>query len=389
MPIERMTMPFPREEYLARLDRTKTKMEAAGIEVLLVTAAANITYLSGYAAESAYVAQGLVVRLDEEEPTLYVRRQDAPAGIHTAFMARDRIVGIPEHYVGDYRVDGYDFIVDRLEAAKSGTKHIGIEFVAISGATLDKLRARLTTARIADASGLVTLLRLVKSDNEITVLREAAEIADAAMAKAVEAIRPGVRECDAAAEIMAQMVRGTVRLAGDRCVAPLMPAGSKTGTSHLTWTGEPFRRGTHVNVELGGVRHRYTAALMRTISLGPPTGKLKRLHDGMLDGLEAALLAAKPGATCGAVASAFGAKVEYAGFIKDSRCGYPIGIDWLEPSASLRPDDPTVLEPNMVFHLMLGMWVEEDFGAVVSETIRIAPSGAEALGKTPRRLYVN
>jgi hypothetical protein len=38
---------------------------------------------------------------------------------------------------------------------------------------------------------------------------------------------------------------------------------------------------------------------------------------------------------------------------------------------------------------MLGMWVEEDFGAVVSETIRIAPSGAEALGKTPRRLFVN
>jgi Xaa-Pro aminopeptidase len=162
MPILRMDLPFPREEYLARLGRTKTKMEAAGIEVLLVTAAANITYLSGYTAESAYVAQGLIVRLDEEEPTLYVRRQDAPAGIHTAFMARDRIVGIPERYVGDYQVDGYDFIVDRLDVAKLGTKRIGIELVAVSGATLDKLRARLTTARIADASGLVTWLREVR-----------------------------------------------------------------------------------------------------------------------------------------------------------------------------------------------------------------------------------
>ena len=168
-----------------------------------------------------------------------------------------------------------------------------------------------------------------------------------------------------------------------------MSQGPLTGTCHLTWTAETFRKGAHVNVELGGFRHRYASPLMRTISLGPPSDKLKRLSDAMLDGLELALAAARPGDTCGHVARAFNERVARDGFTKESRCGYAVGIDWTETTASLRHDDPTVLEPGMTFHLMLGMWVEEDFGAVLSETFRVTEKGSEAFGRTPRKLFVN
>jgi Xaa-Pro aminopeptidase len=373
---------------MARLFGCKAKMGAAGVDLLLICDGANNTYLTGYNSESGYVAQGLLVDPTEEEPTLFLRRQDAPAGLHTCFMARERVIGYPERYVGDAKINGFDFIADHIVAKRKDKARIGIEFGSVSGSALEKLRARLPNAMIVDASGLVTWQRIIKSPLEITVLREASEITDAAMARALEVIRPGVRECDAAAEITAQLVRGTARFGGDRGSFPLMPCGTNTGTSHITWTDAPFTKGAHVNIEIGGCRHRYVSALMRTVSIGEPSPKLKSLHAAMVDGSEAALAAVRPGSTCGAVARAFGAVVEKAGFIKDSRCGYPIGIDWLEPSASLRTDDPTVLQENMTFHLMLGMWVEEDFGAVVSETFRVTGTGVEVFGKTPRQLFI-
>ncbi|WP_345944178.1 M24 family metallopeptidase [Bradyrhizobium sp. IC3069] len=104
-------------------------------------------------------------------------------------------------------------------------------------------------------------------------------------------------------------------------------------------------------------------------------------------GLEAALTAVKPGALCGDVAAAFNAAMKKHDLEKESRCGYAIGIDWTEPTASLKEGDWTVLKPNMTFHLMLGNWIDEDFGYVISETFRVTDVGAETFSKLPRVIF--
>nr|WP_287187030.1 M24 family metallopeptidase [Mesorhizobium sp.] len=74
------------------------------------------------------------------------------------------------------------------------------------------------------------------------------------------------------------------------------------------------------------------------------------MHDIQVSGLKAALQSIKPGATCSDVANAFYSTIGKQGLKKDTRCGYAHGIGWLEPTASLRDGDMTVLEPNMTFH---------------------------------------
>ena len=81
-----------------------------------------------------------------------------------------------------------------------------------------------------------------------------------------------------------------------------------------------------------------------------------------------------------------------AGYAKASRIGYSVGLgyppDWGERTASLRPGDRTVLEPDMVFHVILGMW-EDDGGYELSETIRISEGGPpEVLTQFPRALLI-
>lgn len=378
---------FPRSEYLRRLSAVKAEMERHEIDVLVVTSPANIAYLSGYTSKSGYVPQALIVFPDDEEPTFVTRRMDAPAAIHQTFVDRSRVIGYPEALIANSERDGYDAIIDFILNKSPCQKGIGLEVKLLPAVTAEKFKSRAAKARTIDFTNVVSRIRGVKSDLEIAVMREAAAIADAGMMRAQEVIRPGVREADAAAEIIATLVRGANGKPGTDVSSFFLCASPRTSTCHIRWSEDVFKQDSQINLELGGVRHGYVSALMRTMSIGKPSDRLRRIHEGEVAGLQAALAAVKPGAMCGDVAAAFNVTLKKHGFEKESRCGYAIGIDWTEPTASLKEGDTTILRPNMTFHLMLGNWIDEDFGYVISETFRVTESGAESFTKLPREIF--
>ncbi|MCC8960264.1 aminopeptidase P family protein [Bradyrhizobium sp. Pear77] len=378
---------FPRSEYLRRVSAVKSEMERREVDALVVTNPANITYLSGYTSKSGYVPQALVVSASDEEPTFVTRRMDAPAAIHQMFVDRSRVIGYPEALIANPERDGYDAIIDFILDKGLAHKGIGLEAKLLSAATEEKFRSRAGQAKLVDFTNVVAWIRGVKSDLEIAVMRESAAIADAGMLRAKEVIRPGVREADAAAEIIATLVRGANGKPGTDVTSFFLCASPRTSTCHIRWTEDVFQQGSQINLEFGGVRHGYVSALMRTMSIGKPSDRLRRIHEGEVAGLEAALSAVKPGARCGDVAAAFNATLKKHGFEKESRCGYAMGIDWTEPTASLKEGDSTILKPNMTFHLMLGNWIDEEFGYVISETFRVTESRAESFTKLPREIF--
>ena len=379
--------PFETAEFLRRLGNVRTEMAQQGVEVLLVSDAANITYLSGYIADSAYVPQVLVVDAVNDEPVLVVRKMDAPAGFHTSFLSRDRVLGYPESLIGNSEADGYDYVLSYLDTAFRPSAIVAAEKSALLYRAVTKLERRLGS-RLRDFSTQIGRIRLVKSDSEIAVMQQAAAIADSAIMRAVEVIRPGVRECEAAGEILKVQAAGPPLFGGTHVVPPLISSTPRIGTPHIYWSDGRFEQGMQVNMEIVGCRYLYAAGIMRVISLGTPSGRLQRLHEAELEGMISALDAAKPGATCADVAHAFHRVLRKHGFHKESRCGYSIGINFLETSASIQAGDQTVLEPNMTFHLMLGNWVDDDFGYTFSESFRVTQTGAASLSKVPRQLFV-
>ncbi|WP_095204455.1 M24 family metallopeptidase [Mesorhizobium carmichaelinearum] len=387
MTIYRGPQAFPRTEYLSRLAAVKKEMSRRDLDALVVTSASDITYLTGYTALSAYVPQGLVVQIAEEEPTFILRRMDAPAAIHETFLDRTKIIGYPEALVGNPDTDGYDAIIDFLLESGLGNRGIGVEISNLSVQTAEKFKSRLPMARIVDCTKAVAWIRLVKSDREIEIMREAAAISDAAILRAAEVIRPGVREADAIAEILGTLARGANGKPGTMIQQIGLCSSPRTGTCHIPWSEDVFRNGSQINLELGGVRYGYCAGIMRTFSIGAPSDRLLRIHDAEVAGLEAALETIRPGSTCSDVANAFYRKIEKQGFRKESRCGYAHGIGWLEPTASLKDGDTTELKANMTFHLMLGNWIDEDFGYVISETFRVTDTGVEVLTRAPRQIF--
>jgi Xaa-Pro dipeptidase len=386
--------PFAQAEYERRLDGVRSSMERRGIDVMVCTEPANLAYLTGYDAWSWYTPQAVVVMRDGGEPVWIGREQDAACARWCTNLSEDSIVGYPDECITDPERHGMDAIAQLIVARGHARSTIGTEDdgICLTPRGLRHLRDGLPDARLIDADRLVNWVRIVKSEAELEVMRQAGQIAMAGMRTAVDSIAPGVRECDAAAEIYRTLIAGTPEYGGEAPWRPTMPSGPRTTTPHLSWTDSPYEPGTPVNLELGGCRHQYHVGLSRTLHLGPPPDALRTLAEATLQSFGELLARIGPGLRCEEVHQIFRESVQGHGFDKASRCGYSIGIGfptgvWIERTASLMIGDSTVLERNMTFHVVLGMWAREQ-GFMFSETVAITDRGNEPLAPFDRELLV-
>nr|WP_281258713.1 M24 family metallopeptidase [Melghirimyces profundicolus] len=386
-------LPFPVSEFTERLNNTKRLMEEAGIEVLLVSDPANMNYLSGYDGWSFYVPQMLVVIADEEQPIWIGRKQDANGAKLTTWFHPDQIIPYPDEYVQSAGRHPMDFVSDILTQIGQSNRRIGVELDAyyFSARSYEQLKIKMPNTRFIDATLLVNRVRMVKSDQEIEFMRRAARIVEGAMREGIRSIGAGVRECDVAANISYAQVKGTPDYGGDYpSIVPLLPSGIKTCTPHLTWSDSRYRKGDAVILELAGCHKRYHSPMARTAVIGSASPKLKDLAEVVIEGLNVTLEAIRPGMTCEEVERAWRKVIERRGYFKDSRLGYSVGLnyppDWGEHTASLRLGDQTVLQPNMTFHLIPGIWMDH-YGVELSETFRVTETGCEVLANFPRELF--
>ena len=132
-------------------------------------------------------------------------------------------------------------------------------------------------------------------------------------------------------------------------------------------------------------RHRYHCPIARTAYLGKnPPAKLVELAEHTVEGLNLTLDAIQPGMRAEEVELVWRKHIAKVGLEKESRIGYAMGLnyppDWGEHTASLRPGDKTILAPNMTFHMILGMWMD-DYGFECSESFRVTGSGETSVRK--------
>lgn len=383
---------FPVDEYRARLDKIRMDMERRGIDVLCLTAPENIFYVTGYDGWSFYTHQVAVIHRDHDMPLWIGRGIDIPCAQVTCWIGHDQIIGYGDDYVDNDNKHAMEFICDVLKQRGWDRGTVGFEYenYYFSARAYLCLLAGLPNAKLVDATKLVNWVRAVKSPAEIAYMRQAGKVADATMAAGVAAVAPGVRESDVAAVFNGAQTKGVDGLAGDaQAEVIVISTGEEVTCPHLVWTERPLPDSGPINVELSGVRRRYTAALSRSLHLGAAPASLKSLASATLDALDQTLDFIRPGVTGHDVWAAYNGALEKYGEHKPSRTGYSIGIgytpSWIERTMSFAKDDASVLEPNMTFHLMCGMWRDTD-GFVASETLLITETGCERLTRYPKGL---
>ena len=387
------TPPFCKAEYDRRLTETKKRMADAGFDLIVCQDPANMGWLTGFDGWSFYTPQVVLVHLDEE-PLWLGRAQDAKAAHITTDIPAGNIIGYSEKLIHHATGHPYDELADFIKDRGWASSRIGVEldahyYTARAHAHLVK---GVPDAKVSDSEQLVNWARLVKSDAELVYMREAGAICTAAMNRAIEKVAPGVAQYEVIAEVYRAQVLGVEGAYGDYTgLCPLIQVGEGTSTPHLTWSDQPIPRETLVMLEMAGARHHYHAPLTRTLYLGSPPSEVTALTRTIIEGVDAALDMARPGVTCEAVEAVWQKVLNQAGYHKDSRVGYSVGLnyppDWGERTASLRPGDQTVLQSGMCFHFQSGVWLET-LGAAVSESFVVTKRGGERLCNVRPELIV-
>jgi Xaa-Pro aminopeptidase len=262
-------LPFTAAEYDGRLRRVRLEMERRGVDLLYVTSPPNLTYLLGH--ESVWFdarnVGGLAIPLSAGGPVFFDSWRNEsgwPPTIGDAVLIDE---GVPAYYP-----HGLGVVTSALRerGLLQGSMRVALEYWswAPGGPALAALarRFREAGADVVNGSWIVDHVRLVKSPQEIAYMRTALEIADQALGRARDALRPGVTEKQLAG-IMYDEILG---LGGDEPgVRIMVRSGPNSNRFRRPATRRAVQKGELVMIDMSAAFNHYHGATARAFSLGP------------------------------------------------------------------------------------------------------------------------
>lgn len=376
-------LPFSLSCYQDRLNIIQDALLSRGLSALLLFNPENIYWLTGYQTIGYFTFQTLLVPASGK-PLVVGRIVNRDLA-----LAHDTI----GEFVAIHDTDDPATVLDNaLKSRLPAGGVLGLETGSWYFTVTDYQRlAGATSLRLEPCNGLIEPHRMVKSEAEIERLVHAARCAEDGLAAAIDAVAPGRTENDlAAAMFQACIARGSEYLGHP----PLVVAGETTALCFAMWRRREIRPGDVVLLESAGCIDRYHSILSRPVVVGKPTTRHIEAADALQGVLESAIDAIEPGMTSGEVDRTCRQVVEKRGLGEyfRHRAAYGIGIgfppNWSEGHIyAIRPDDPLVLQPNMTFHVIPTVFLE-DFGMCFSDSVRVTDSGCELLTRFERKLFV-
>lgn len=362
-----MALHFERSEFDARRDRLVIEMAEKKLDAILLFAQESMYWLTGYDTFGFCLFQCLVVKADGTM-TLMTRSADLRQARQTSII--DSIVLWTDREGSNPALDLRNLLNDLdLLGARIGVEYDTHGLTAYNGRRLDELLQ--TFGQIADASGIVSRLRLFKSPAEIRKAERAAELADDALDAALPLIKQGTDEGTILAAMQGAIFEGGGDYPANDFVigsgADALLCRYKSGRRKLT-------KNDQLTLEWAGVYNHYHAAMMRTVL----TGKVSKRHQELFDAARDALLAVEkamtPGNTFGDVFDAHARAMETHGLTKHrlNACGYSLGArfapSWMDMPMFYQ-GNPEPIAPDMtLFAHMIIMDSDTDTAMTLGRT---------------------
>jgi Xaa-Pro aminopeptidase len=355
-------------------------MKGHGLDALLLTKPSNMAYLTG---DGRLCAYALVTQ--EGKVALGVPSTDVDDVTRLARF--DHIAGF-EDEVGMIHSIAHHF---ELLGIHEGT--VGLEYTFLTQSMMAMVthpHAKPERVRASDCTHLLSELRMVKDAGEIERIGGAARVADAGMAAALQAVRPGITESQVAAEAEFAM-----RQAGaEELWRTYVSSGPRTNIAHGLPTHRQVEAGDLVMIDLHPIAAGYSADQCRTVCAGSPTREQQAAYELYLRAQQAAIARARAGAAMADLERTLHGILEEAGH-RNHIFGPPIhgvGIEFEEAPLPAGhaffhgEKEPPPLPANVVLAvgncgLYTGPW-----GVRVEDTIVVGADGPRILTGADRRL---
>jgi Xaa-Pro aminopeptidase len=348
-----------------RLTRLRTWLATADVDAILLSSRETLAYVSGFRGSAGL---GLVAhdRASLVVDFRYVEQAGAQAPGWEIVQAPQTLL---EAAAGLVRA--------------AGPRRVGVEGDDLTVAAFRRLQALVEPVELVPLEGL-DRLRWQKDADEVAAIRRAAAIADAAFLEVLPLLRPGTTERQVAAALEYAMRRGGADgVAFDTIVA----SGPRAALPHARATDRPIGRGEFVVVDFGAVVEGYHSDCTRTVVTAPASARHREVYAVVLDALEAALAALRPGMTGREADAVARQRIVRAGYGEafGHGLGHGVGLA-VHEGPRLSPREEAVLPPGTVVTVEPGIYLAGWGGCRIEDLVVVADGAPEVLTQTPKAL---
>ena len=337
------------------------------IDALIVSALPNVRYLTGFTGSN-----GLVVV--------------TPAGL-TLFTDPRYTIQAAQETSGCAVKTAKKPLVTEAAAliARRKLNRIGFERGRMMFDAWERLKEALPLgASLKPVGAVVEELRMVKTPEEIARIRSSVITNSLAFEEVLDRIRAGVTETEIAAELEFQMRRhGAEKPSFDTIVA----AGERSALVHAHPSAEAVGVNQLLLIDMGATRNGYVSDMTRTLFMGKPGRKVRRMYDSVLKAQLAGIDAVREGATAEQVDRAARRVLRGEGLEKAfvHSTGHGLGLE-IHEAPRLGKKDQTRLKAGMAITIEPGVYIEGFGGIRIEDTVVVTAGGCDVLTPTTKEL---
>lgn len=355
----KVPLTFSDAEFERRLAGMRRIMADLDLDAVLLTSYQGIKYYSDFLFTYFGRSYGMVITKDDHVTI----SANIDAGMPWRRSYGENIV------YTDWRRDNFYFaITEALRERGVSVKRLGVEDDTLPQLQRDRLLQALGDVTLVDVSQPAMFQRMVKSEEEITVIKESARIADLGGEAIKASIREGISEYELAligTEAMTHEIARSFPDSEIRDTWVWFQSGINTDGAHNWATTRKLENGDILSLNCFSMTAGYYTALERTMFLGQPDPESLRLWNINLEVHYAGLELIKPGAVCGEIALELNKIYAGYGILPKRTFGYGHSFGVLshyygrEAGLELREDIETVLEPGMVVSMEPMITIED------------------------------
>ncbi len=357
-----------------RYDEIQHLLEDKNADFALLTPSPGYQYLTG----SAY-------QMHERLVALLVTRDGPPRIIAPAFEVSDHQnnTWVKDFIPWNEEDDPYKMIADMLHLKQDGFHGMFDDKLPI-GIYWRLEKALNGFKKTSSLSSRLENMRLIKSQEEIKLMKSAGKIIDQAITKAFTDASVGMTET----QVM-RIVQNEIASHGASQTFAAVQFDEKTALPHAQSGNEELREGDMVLMDCGCSVSGYNTDMTRVGVVGDPTDEQKKVYSVALHALETAIDKIKPGMMCGAADGIARRVIQEDGYgdYFTHRLGHGIGLEVHEPPYIVRGNSQ-VLEPGMTHSIEPGIYMEGKFGVRIEDLVAITPDGVDVMTYTPRDLFI-
>ncbi|MDQ5827998.1 MAG: aminopeptidase P family protein [Chloroflexota bacterium] len=363
------------EALLRRIERVREAMENAGVDSMLLSNPHNRHWLTGFTGEDAppLDTAGFLLIGSDDLCLITDGRYTIQAGRELAPELGVQVVA---------RTGKLEAALNEQISARK-VKRLGFETAHLLHMYFQSLTDGLPEVTLVPTTKLVEPFRMVKDEEELSILRRAISISDRAFNIVSRRIEPGMTEKQVAWEI-----EKTMRDLGadDRAFGTTVAGGPNGAMAHAGAGDRPLREGEPIVIDMGAKLHGYSSDMTRTICLGEPTDKFREIYNIVLRAHLACEEQSRAGIS-GHQADAYCreviAEAGYGDYFTHST-GHGIGLEVHEgPSLRKAIEDP--IPAGSVASVEPGIYIEGWGGVRIEDLVLFRENDVEVLTQADKQ----